>query len=504
MTTIEHDVLDDEEITRWVMVGEAIREDPRILGWLQDAHPDTYQWVIAGLRELHRRVRAESWRDPRPGLGGRPEQLFPGSPGSFSDRVDWVLWLLTGGRGSGKSRTGGEATAEMTTNRQWFEPPVWGLVGQTLDAVRTVMFENTLLHIIPEGMVRQWNRGPCELWLHNGAFLKGFSSEAPRKILGYNLAGAWCDEMATWADADRSPRALHTTWSNLVLAVRAHDNRNWVPKIIGTTTPKAVRLLRNPDPDDPENPGPGLYDQPTTVISNMSTMANAANLPVSFMTNVIEPLKGTRLYNQEVLGELVDAALGAQWTHELIDQMTKPEHWPMRQGGGFERIVIGVDPSVGEGLGDECGIVVVGLAADERAYIIADMSLRAPARIWVEVVRSTFERFNANLVVVEKNNGGELVRETMGRYAPNLPIVEVWAKRNKILRAEPVALLSDQDRLRIAAVNDLSKLTYQMTTWEGDGPSPDRLDAMVYAVLHLIPPDNIGELISTFRPRTRQ
>lgn len=491
-----------DELERWVNVYEAIRADPTILKWLRKEHPDTYEWVRSGLLALRLRVSGDKWRDPRPGHGARPEQLIPGTPGSFSTRTDWVLWLLNGGRGSGKSKTGGEATKELVSERRWIKPPVWALVGETIDAVRVVMFEQALIPLFPDSFVSEWNRSACELHLANGAFLKGFSSRAPQKILGYNLAGAWCDEMASWADADRSPMAPHTTWSNLLLAVRFHDSHTWIPRIIGTTTPKAVRLIRNPDPNDPDNPGKGIYDQPTTVVSNMSTMANAANLPKSFMTNVIDPLRGTRLFEQEVEGKLVDAALGAQWTRELIDRMTVPDTYPNAQGGGIVRTVIGVDPSVGEGRGDECGIVVAGLAADGNVYILEDRSVRAPARVWVEVVRSAYEKWGSSAVVVEKNNGGELVRETIGRYAAHLPLVDVHAKRSKMVRAEPVALLSDQNRLRLAG--EFPKLTYQMATWEGEGPSPDRLDAMVYAVLWLAPPHDISNLISNSRARSRR
>lgn len=479
----------EEERGAWVRIGKLMRERPQILPYIEKKEPKLYRSVVEGLRSLAIEARSDEWRDPEEGVGGRPEQLIPGTQGSFSDRTDWVTWLLTGGRGSGKSRTGAEATRELILGRQWKERPKWALVGQTLESVRQDMVENTLLEVLPPGSVRKWNRGPCELWLTNGAYLKGYSSEAPRKLRGGNFHGAWFDELATWADAKRSPLAVDTTYSNAMGAVRLHDHKTWVPRVIATTTPKSVALIRNPFPDDPENPGPGLYDNPKTVISNMSTLVNEDNLSQHYIDTYIKGLLGTRLYDQEVLGLLVDAAIGAQWTHELVQKMKYSLGYPEGQAGGLMRIVVAVDPSVAAGRGDECGIVVSGLARDGRVYVLEDASVRAPAARWCQVVKQMFVKWGAVAVVAEENQGGELVEETLGRYAPNLPMVSVWAKQGKMLRAEPVALLSDQDRVRFAG-DGFSTLQTQMMTWEGKkGDSPDRLDAFVYSVAYLLPVD---------------
>lgn len=491
----------DEDLARWVNLAENIREEPRILQVLARDHPDAYEEVVVGLRRLAIVARSEEWRSPAEGVGGRAEQLIPGTPGSFSDRTDWLTWLLMGGRGSGKSRTGAEATRELLLERRWrYEAPVWGLVGQTLDTVRVVMVENTLLPCLPPGALRRWNRNNCELYLTNGAFLKGFSSEVPDKIRGWNLHGSWADELSSWADADKAT-AEDSTWSNLKLATRAHDGHTWMPRIIATTTPKPKRILRNPDPADPAHPGLGIHDDPTTVVTSMSTLANLANLPAHYIATVVDPLVGTRLYDQEVLGQLVDEVLGAQWSYELVKQMERPALFHETRAGGLQRIVIGVDPSVGSGHGAECGIVVVGLAQDGRAYILEDCSKRCRPEEWVRIVSAAFQRWSASAVVVEVNHGADLVAETIGRYAPNLPIVEVRGKVGKMLRAEPVAVLSVNDRVRFSGPpGAFSELQRQMRTWDGSGDSPDRLDAMVYGVLYLLPPGGIEELISIRRP----
>lgn len=497
----------------WLGVAEVVRDYPDYLKYLRKNDKPLYRKVSAGIRSLAIEARSYEWRDEREGVGARPEQLIPGTPMSFSERTDWLVWLLIGGRGSGKSRTGAEAVRELLFGREWVtDTPKVMLVGQTLESVRLDMVENTLLQVLPEGSVITWNRGPCELWvdLGNGktAFLKGYSSEAARKLRGPNVHLAWCDEIATWTDAKRSPNADSTTWSNMKFAVRLDDGGTWTPRIIATTTPKSVGLIRNVDENDPENPGKGLHDDPNTVISNMSTLDNIENLSSHFFRTVIEPLKGTRLYDQEVMGLLMDEALGAQWSDELVRKMTRPRTWPQHQGRGLKRIVIGVDPSIGAGLGDECGIVVCGMANDGCAYVLEDLSIRAKASVWCQVVAEAFERYGAAAVVVEVNQGGELVEETLGRYAPNLPVVSVFAKVGKQVRAEPVALLSDRDRVRFADEAEapmFARLQHQMKTWDGEGPSPDRLDAFVYAILYLMPASSgAAQMLTVVQGGTRR
>jgi phage terminase large subunit-like protein len=492
----------DADRAKWVGYSEHFRAYPEDLAQLKADHEPVYDRFVSGLRILEIEARSEEWRDPSPLIGGRPEQLIPGTPGSFSDRTDWRTWLLVGGRGSGKSRTGAEAIRELLFGRRWAQNPRVALVGRTMDAVRTEMIENTLLQVIPEGSIIKWRTSTVELWVDIGhgriAHIKGYSAEKPDRLRGPNLHLAWADEMASWADAKRSPAATDTTWSNMNLAVRLTDGAEWRPRIIATTTPKAVSLIRNQDPDDWANPGQGLYDDPFSVVSNMSTLDNLDNLAPHFYETAIKPLTGTRLYDQEVLGELMDEAIGAQWSGELIAQMTHEPTWPEGQAGGLRSIVIGVDPSVGAGTGDECGIIVSGLAADGRAYVLADLSGQMSPAKWSKVIARAFIKWGASAVIVETNNGAALVAETLGRYAPNLPLKEVWAKASKMARAEPVALLSDQDRVRLAG--RFSKLTYQLRTWEGDGPSPDRLDAFVYSILYLLPPFGLDSLVSWKSP----
>ena len=482
--------VDDDDRARWIGVAEHVRASPAFLPYVEERDPGLYSALVAGLQSLAIEARSVQWRDSRPGRGARPEQLIPGTEGAFSDRTDWLVWLLLGGRGGGKSRTGAEAIRELILGRKWVEPPRVALVGMTLDAVRIDMVENTLLQILPPGSVRKWNRGTCELWLTNGAYMKGYSAEAAQKLRGPNFHLAWADEVAAWKDADCAP-SEESTWSNLVMAVRADDAGTWAPRIIATTTPKPRRLLRVIDDQDEHYPG--LADDPDTVVSVLKTVDNLGNLAGSFRKTVVRRFEGTRLGSQELEGVLLDDVEGAQWTADLIEQMRFDETYPELFVGGLGRIVVGVDPSTGDGSGDECGIVVCGLAGDGKVYVLEDASLHGSPDAWVKQVASVYRKWAASAVVVE-TQGSLLVEETLGRYV-TLPIIPINAKKGKMLRAEPVALLSDQDRVRFAG--RFPALEAQMRTYNGSGDSPDRLDAFVIACLDLLPVETgAGDLIS--------
>jgi phage terminase large subunit-like protein len=519
---------DDELRDRLAFLAETQVHDPEAFEAFRVMHPDLCADVEEALRGLSIEVSSAEWREG----AARPEQLIPGTPGSFSDRVDWTVWLLMGGRGSGKTRTGAEAVKEMVLGRVWTETPFVALVGQTLDDVRTTMVEQTLLPILPPGSVLKWNRSTVELYLSNGAYLKGYGSDSPRRLRGFNGHIAWCDELATFTDADRSPAAPDTTWTNMMMALREDDGGTWTPRIVATTTPKAVRLLQNDDPLDLSNPGPGIHDQPSTVVSNMSTFANVEHLAESFIANTVMPLKGTRIWDQEVLGKLLGASLGAFWTLEAAEAMVcadGPLEWRVR-AGGLDQVVVAVDPSVGAGDGDECGIMVMGLARDGRVYMLEDLSLRAHPSKWSKVVSDAVTKWAGTAystpdivgvrskpddrpgicVVAEYNNGHTLVTETLSAAGVNVDIFPVWASTKKRARIEPVAVLSDREMpddpnrgmIRIADPTGAPKLRKQMTTYEGDGDSPDRLDAFVYGVAWLKPQEwgmqsifSVGEMV---------
>lgn len=493
----------EETRRRWYALAEFCRREPGFLTHLETTRPDLHDKLCSGFRVLAIQHRDMAWTAPG---GARPAQLLPGTEGSFSDKADWLVWLLMGGRGSGKSRTGGEGTKSLLWERDWGCEHVRGaFVGRTLAAVRTEMFENTFLQIIPDEHIISWRRNICELmlWLPSEtiATINGYSAEAPDALRGPNFHLAWCDELASWPDADRGSAVADTAWTNLLPAVRAGDvsqtdRSEWHPRIIVTTTPKAVKLLRNPTPTDAADPGVGIVDQATTVTSSMSTLENLENLAPSFYNSAIAPFEGTRLYRQEVLGELIEETVGAGWSFELISAMRRRPSDVDHQGGGLETVVIGVDPAtVDDPSNAEHGIVVAGRSVDGRAWILQDGSMRGRPSDVCNRIAELAEMWGASSVVVEVNNGGSWVTTTLAQAFPNLPVKSVWAKRNKIVRSEPVTLMSDQRRVLLAG--EFPLLERQMMTFAGEGPSPDRLDAMVYAVLFLMPAGSrVGELLS--------
>lgn len=629
-----------------------IRADPEILGFLATEYPGLQEAVEQEIDAIQHPPAPDPWRN---GLA-RPTQLLPGTKGSFSTRNDWRVWLLMGGRGSGKSRAGAEAVRELLLGTDWNEPPRCALVSTTLDAVRIDMVEGQLFKVFggmasegKGGRITQFNRSSVEMWLDNGAYLKGYSSEWPSRLRGPNFHLAWCfpagtpvtmadgsdrpiervrrgdrvasdtadgivewsgmtrrdapvwrlghnggnldatpdhpvwvvgsgwvrldsvkpgdklqpcpnmarhrrssvrrnagtgtgtattsaengydddlicvtgafpmrtadvydltvstsefyaagvrvhncDEPAAWLDAYKAP-SEDSTWSNMEFAVRMDDEGRWEPRIIATTTPKPVRLLRIRNQEDEHYPG--VFDDPDTVISSMRTLDNVSNLAETFRKRVVGRYDGTRLGAQELEGKLLDVAEGALWTPEALSQMRIPLH-KMLEPYSRGTTVIAVDPSTGDGSGDECGIVVASRRLGDMGYnsdqiaILDDASIRGRPSEWATKVAEKYEEWNCDYVVAEINQGGQLVREVLGRYSQNLPIRDVFAKRGKHLRAEPVALLSDQGQIKLAGSFPL--LEDQMATFEPDKSqkSPDRLDALVYAVLWLMPAKQVS------------
>lgn len=503
-----------EDLARWVRLSEYCRSRPAFTEWLQQKNPEKHARLLAGLElAAHRQEHAE-WRSDDPLLGGRPEQLLPGTAGSFSTRTDWTDVVYSGGRGGGKSRAGSESIKELLYGTTWTHPPRAAFVGRALDAVRVEMFENGFLRVIPPHVIRQWKRTTCELEIYvpggQIANIKGYSSSSPDRLRGPNFHLAWADELASFKDANRSPSAVGTTLSNLHLGVRVKHRdpagRMWVPRKVFTTTPRPVRSLRNHDTDDAENPGLGLYDRSGTVVSTIPTLRNLRNLADSFYTDAVRPLKGTRLWDQEVMGELVDAHPGALWSHELVAHMRT--EGPQRPdtlhtvGGGIWETVVAVDPTTGFGKdsNDECGIIVLGRGRDGNVYVLADRTIRGQAGTWAKVVVDTFNEFNAAAIVAETNQGGTMIIETIGRYddtaAGFIRLVDALGQ-NKVTRADPVAVMCEQGRVRLCG--RFIELERQLVTVDGKtaDESDDRLDAFVYGVSHMI--SVFGTAVGEFR-----
>ncbi|MFV0513157.1 MAG: DNA-packaging protein [Jhaorihella sp.] len=396
----------------------------------------------------------------------------------------WRAWVVLGGRGAGKTRAG----AEWVRSAVEGAGPLDGgrcrrvaLVGETYDQVRDVMVfgDSGILACSPPDRRPLWKAGERRLVWPNGAEAQTFSAHDPEGLRGPQFDGAWVDELAKWKRASE-------TWDMLQFALRLGEG----PRACVTTTPRNVGVLKT------------LLAAPSTVVTHAPTEANRANLAASFLAEVRARYAGTRMGRQELDGVLLADAEGALWSGAMLEAArvaALPE---------LDRVVVAVDPSVSGGAGaDACGIVVAGAQIqgppqDWRAFVLADRTVRGVGPLgWARAAIAAMEEFGADQLVAEVNQGGQLVEEVLRQVDPLVPYRAVRAARGKVARAEPVAALYEQGRVRhVAGLADLEEQMCQMTArgFQGQG-SPDRVDALVWALHELM----IAPASAWRRPRVR-
>ena len=379
----------------------------------------------------------------------------------------WTTWLMLGGRGAGKTRLGAEwVRAQAYGTRPYADQPATqiALVGETEHDVREVMIEG------PSGLLRACARGERPQWIPsrrrlewpNGAVGLAFSAEDPEQLRGPQFDAAWCDELAKWRHVD-------ATFDMLQFGLRLGVQ----PRQLITTTPRPIALLKR------------LLTDPRTAVTRASTHANAANLSPVFLDEVLARYAGTRLGRQEIDGEIIEDRADALWTRDLIEAARVAKVPPLL------RIVIGVDPPGSARPGaDACGIVAAGIAENGTNYVLADATVQQLApHGWANAVVALFSRMRADLVVAEGNQGGDMVRAVLQQIDPAIPVRTVHATRGKWLRAEPVAMRYQQGKVKHVDP-PLEALEDQMCdfgiTGLSSGTSPDRLDALVWAVTDLM------------------
>ncbi|WP_412103509.1 DNA-packaging protein [Stappia stellulata] len=378
---------------------------------------------------------------------------------------DWRCWLLMGGRGAGKTRAGAEwlrACVRAAALRPDSDGFRIALVGETQSDAREVMVEGIsgLLSVHPASERPSWQSSRRRLEWPNGAVAQVFSSEDPDALRGPQFHLAWCDELAKW-------RHVQETWDMLQFALRLGER----PRQLVTTTPRPIPLLKR------------LMADPATVAVTAPTESNAAHLAAGFVAAIRARYGGTRLARQELDGEMVESRDGAMWNRDALEALRSD------RAPALERIVVAVDPPASSGVAsDACGIVAAGIDADGIVHVLADRSLgaAAPAR-WASAAVALWRDLEADCLVAEVNQGGEMVAAVIAGVDPGVLVRAVRARRGKWLRAEPVAMLYEQGRVRhVGAFPDLED---EMTdfTREGlsNGRSPDRLDALVYALHEL-------------------
>lgn len=419
----------------------------RQLAEADEAYQRRIIWAMPPAELLKLDADFESW--------AHDNQLPPNGEG-------WRVWLMMAGRGFGKTRAGSEWIYGLASGKPGARI---ALVGATIHEARNVMVEGVsgLLRVAKlRGTRLTWEPSLGRLRWPNGSEAQLFSGENPDGLRGPEHDFAWADELAKWAQPEEA-------WSNLQMGLR----RGPRARALITTTPRSMELLTRLQADE------------WTVTTGGRTNENI-NLDERFVKIMEATYGGTRLGRQELDGELIADVEGSLWPRELIERS--------RCGtpGAFDRIVVGVDPPAGAGEGcDACGIVVAG-RSEGRLYVLADESCKGLSPDgWARRVAAAVTRWDADIVVAEANNGGAMVGSVLGAAEIGVRIRLVHASKGKAARAEPISLLFESGRAFFAgSFGQLEDELAGLTTgggYEGPSRSPDRADAMVWAMTELSP-----------------
>ena len=404
-------------------------------------------------------------------IWARPSQMPPSG--------DWTTWLILGGRGAGKTRAGAEWVRGVALGRRPFAARPAGhiaLVGESLADAREVMVEGVsgILAISGRAERPDWQPSRRRLEWKNGAVAQVFSAADPESLRGPQFDAAWSDELAKWT-------APETAWDMLQFALRLGER----PRQVVTTTPRAVPILKQ------------VMSDALTASTHMATGENASNLAPGFLDRVVARYHGTRLGRQELGGELIEDREDALFSRETI------ERGRVQAPPALGRVVVAVDPPASCGpRSDACGIVAAGIGEDGCGYVLADGTIGAasPER-WARAAIQLYHTVGADRLVAEVNQGGDMVRTVLSETDPSVAVASVRATRGKWVRAEPVALLYEQGRVKHVGV--MPALEDQMANFApsgtAEGASPDRVDALVWALTALMlegsrPPPRVRRL----------
>ncbi len=412
--------------------------------------------VYARLTPADRKLLPFLW-----GIWARSDQLAPTGK--------WRIWLIMGGRGSGKTRSGAEWVRGMVEENR---AKRIALVAETSADARDVMVEegpSAIMKISRPDFMPRYEPSKRRLTWPNGAVATTYSADEPNQLRGPQHDAAWADEIAVW-------KKQRETWDNLMFGLRLTGPRGDSPRVVATTTPKNNDLILElaegrKDPDGNRIPRLDVR------VTGASTYDNAANLDEGFFDEMRTRYEGTRVGRQELYAELLKDVEGALWSLANID-----EH---RARGDFEiectRIVVGVDPP--GSVNTEAGIVGAGIGVDGDIYVLGDWSCKGLPDKWAGRSVGLYNELEANRIVAEKNFGGDMVKYTIRTVDDTVPIRVVTASRGKAIRAEPVAALYEQGRVH--HLGSFAKLEDELTTWVPGGKSPNRLDGLVWAISDL-------------------
>ena len=406
--------------------------------WLEQLPPNLREAALKALTADDAKRLWKAWRFHARGAQWEPES-------------DWHTWLFLGGRGAGKTRAGAEWVAGEIRARRASRV---ALIAATHSDARMVMIEGPAgLLAVSEGA--EYDPSLRRLrWPAHGAEAYVMSADDPDSIRGYQFELAWGDEFCKWPEPQGALDMVR-------MGLRLGDN----PRLMITTTPRPIPALL------------ALRDDPECELTKSATYDNAANLAKPFIATMKKTYGKTRLGRQELDGEIIEDVEGALWQRDAIENLR------VKTAPVCERIVVGIDPPAGKK--GTCGIVVAGMAGND-GYILADYSkeMLSPKQ-WADRVADAYEKFEADCVIAEANQGGEMVKSTLFNAHPNMKVKLVHASKGKVVRAEPVSYLYEAGRAH--HVGAFPELEDQLCQYDGTGKSPDRLDALVWALTELFP-----------------
>jgi phage terminase large subunit-like protein len=397
----------------------------------------------------------------------RDSQLPPPAP--------WLYWMVTSGRGFGKTHLG----ARWITHKARSMPgSKGGLVGETATDVRNIMIEqgpSALLNVSDPWFMPQYYPAKKQLVWPNGSTATLYSGDKPGQLRGPQFHWLWADELAKYIYAQEVYEQLEFT---MRLTYTTEDGRHIEPQVLLTTTPRPIKCIKE------------LASDPDCIVTSGSTFENKANLSQARIKRLRRKYEGTALGKQEISGEILQDTKGALWRLGDSETPGTIEYHRCTADDVPElvRVVVGVDPP---GATAECGIVAAGMDENGIAYVLEDASIEGDPTAWAEATYHAYTRTRAGIIVAERNQGGAMVTTTLqaveldGRkVGKNLPIEAVWASRGKRTRAEPHSVFYRNGRVRHVG-NAFSELEDQMTTWIPGMESPDRMDALVWALTWL-------------------
>ena len=396
-----------------------------------------------------------AWDSQRRWIRGqaRPKQRTP--------EGDWETWLILAGRGWGKTLTGAkDLVAYAALNPE----SICAVVAPTAGDLRRVCFDGPsgILSVIPEpclwhGHRKGYNRGTSEVTLWNGSIIQGFAAIEPDRLRGPQFHRAWADELAAWRYED--------AWDQLQFGLRLGDN----PQAVVTTTPRPTPIIRQ------------LVKDGGTELVTGSTFENEANLAPKALAKLKEKYEGTRLGRQELHAEILDDTEGALWKRAWLDDSRVTDYPEL------ERVVVAIDPSATKSAySDEVGMFVAGKGRDGHCYIFDDLSgVMSPHETCVAAINA-YRLWPCDRIVAEANNGGDWIELGLRQIDRNVAYTKLHASRGKQARAEPVAALYEQHRVHHVGV--FAAAEDELCTWEPNSgmASPNRLDAIVWAVTELM------------------